>query len=449
MRSDDVKKSTGGTSRAVGHFLLVLVDYLYLAAAVSTRSGGLVGRLRDGHNTLRRRVTRARSLLGGAGGSINDRLGKLTTLAKRVRREGHCVVTVGGSIRTMNQRVTKLRQQLEKLRQSLGSGGGGCRSSMRCLCGGGSIRRGLVFVFSTGDLKRACHHLHCIERCTACRHLRKRRVLGGRRRIGHGGGRLRRIGITGRGLLHRQRNRGTGLRTRRGRGHRVITNLRGGRGKLRDRVDGGQHRTGRLGTGVSGLVTRRVRHTHGHTRRRTHQRTTTHQGTTTGRDGSSSAKNNAIPTGGGTRPLRHFAVDGTSHRLSNGFMDGENGLPVPVAKPCVVADRCKRCTIRKLHGMGLSGGKVSVRKGPNTRTHTVFSKGITTIFRLGKLFGMLVHRNSCVSMCYGLSSTSIGSNSAIAAQRTVNPVFSSNDSGKQAILRFRLHERESGLGPRP
>lgn len=367
-------------------------------------------------------------------------------LANRVRRQGHCVVTVGGSIRTVRHRLASLRHRLGNLRGSLGSGGGGCRTSIRCLCGGGSVRRGLVFVFSTGGLKRACHHVHCIHRCTACRQLRNRRVLGGRRRVQGGGIRQRRIGTTGRDLLGRHRNRGAGLRTRRGRGHALITGLRGGREKLRNRVGGGQERTGRLGTHVSGLVTRRVRHTHGHTRRRTQHRTTTHGGTRNGRDRATKAK---AAIGAGSGPLRACAVDGTSQRLSNGFTTGQKGLPVPVSNTCVVADRCKRCTIRNLHGIGLSGGNVSVRKGPKTRTHTVFSKGITTMFRLGKLFGMLVHRNGCVSICYGLSSTSMGSNSVIGAGRSVKRIFSSNASGKEAMLRFRLHQRGRGLGPRP
>lgn len=427
---------------------LLLLFFLLLLpiSPLLTRSGGLVGRLRDGHNTLRGRVTRSRALLVAAGGSIKDRLGNLTTLAKRVRRHGHCVLAVGGSIRSVRHRLSSLRHRLAHLRHSLESGGGGCRSSIRCLCGGHSVRRGLVFVFSTGDLTRACQHVHCMHRCTACRHLRNRRILGGRRRIGHGGARLRRIGITGRKLLGRHRRRGIGLRTRRGRRGLLMTGLGGGRQNLRGRLGGGHHRTGRLGTHVSHLVTRRVRGTHGHTTRRTHHRTTTHGGTNRGARGATAT---SAPTGPGTRPLRACSVDGTSHRLSKGFTGGHNGLPVPVAKTCVVADRCNRCSIRNLHGIGLSGGNVSVRKGPNTRTHTVFGNGITTIFGLGKLFGVLIHRKGCVSICYGLSSTSIGRNSSIAAGRALKRVFSSKTSGNHAILRFRLEGRGRGLGPRP
>lgn len=455
MQGGEVTEFTGATCWVVGHVFLLLVTYYFLDA-VSTRDAQGVERLRTGQGRLRRRVTRSRALLRSAGGSIGDRLSGLTLLANRVRREEGCVDAVRDSIRALADRVTSLRGRLGGLRHSLGSGGQGCRASIRCVCHGGSIRRGLVFVFSTRGLDRACHHVHCIRRCTGFRHLRKVRVRHGRGRVTTGGERIRRAGRTGRGLLGRNRIRGTGLRVRRGRHRALLTGLRGGRGNVRDRVEGGGHSTRRLGTRVSHLVRVRVRGTEGHTRRRTHEGTTTR--TTTGTTTTGGTRHRAAKktshsgsarggrSAGGITPIRGFDLGGRSHRLSNDFRHGQNVLPIPVANPCIVIDRCKRCTMSNLHGIGLSGGKVSVGNGPKTRTHTIFGKRISTVFRCGNLGGVLIHRNGCVSICYGLSSMSISGNDGIGAHAILNAVRASDSNG--AILRFRLHGRATGLGPR-
>ncbi len=127
-------------------------------------------------------------------------------------------------------------------------------------------------------------------------------------------------------------------------------------------------------------------------------------------------------------------------------MHGEKHLPIPVAKRCVIKDRFKACGMPKLGSIHLSGGNAGCMKGTNTVTHSVFSNRISTIFRFKSAGGMLVHRNDCVSICYGLSSIHIFGKRGIGTHSVLNIVRSSNSNGY--ILRFRLHGRARGLGPR-
>ncbi len=470
------------------------------AAGAAGRSSGSVRKLGGRHAGIRGSVGGRRRTLRRGGTSIGGHLRSLLTLGATVTRRRGGVQTVRARVAGLGGGVGLLRARLRALRGRLRRQGRGCVGSLECVAHRRSFRSGLVFVFSSRAFNRTLHQLQFIGRCTSFRQTRKRVLGGGRRRIRRGGDRLLSTEQERRRLLSGYRNRHRGLRRRGSRRRGVIGALRGRRGDVRKIVSSRGGGSTTLGTRVRGLVTRRVTHRRRVTQRGTTTRTRTGQGTrrlthrgtrtrevrqrgrthvtTTGtrrrqlgtrtrgtsttrgtgtRRGTGRTRTGHITTRGGTATsARHDAgtITGTrrtstktvcatiSRGLSSGFRDGGKQLPVPVAKRCHVIDRFKRCGIRNLANIALSGGNVGVLNAGNYTTEDVFSKRISTITGVNNACLILIHRKQCVSICYGLGSMSIGGKRGISANRRLKLMKASG------VLRFRLHGRATGLGPR-
>lgn len=150
-------------------------------------------------------------------------------------------------------------------------------------------------------------------------------------------------------------------------------------------------------------------------------------------------------TSGSTATPKFHEPDNVDRALSNSFAANRGRLPMPVTGSYSITMHYGRYNVPGLNGVQLDSKGINITGRPGAQGRAVFKGEVTSIFRYGGLYNVIVRHGSYLSVYCNLSSVAVREGQKVDTRQALGRI--ATDASGNCTLQFQLHKETTRLNP--